>query len=377
MHQCKLELYSKDVQEIIYGLVKIYDEYCSNIIIYGSAAQNKLTYRRINGKIEFFSDMEFYVVPKSKINENNKAFNKMLMNKSFEFLNGMSNLISIPFIDVYSVAKSFFSESEARISTYELKNNGIVLKGENLLSSLVEIDKFSYNPKIQNIEIVKGLKILLLGSYNWYFINRDYSDEEKKMFYYFLSSSFLNLLRTLLPYVGEFKLSNEERVELLDDLTIRERILLYFSQNIISQFKLILEDKTNCRFSYAIDELFIIVFEGYMSMLSMLLDCAEDEIVSKIDENKNTVFYGSKEKVNLLAQLSKFFVLALNCVKQSMLEDDIHDEIINSLIKSFDVLMECKNQSLFGLSNLDKLSKIVGQYEELEKVRWRIIGSKD
>lgn len=377
MYLEKLNGYSKEIQQIIEGLIKIYDEDCDNIVLYGSAAQNKLTYRKVNGRIEFFSDMEFYVVPKNIVNENNKEFNKVLMRKSYEFLKQCHNLKVIPFVDVCSVPKSFFYEAELRISTYELKNNGIVLKGENLLSLLPEVDVSSYNSNVQNIEIIKGLKILLLESYNWFQNNIDHSKENEEKFYYFLSSSLLNILRTLLPLIGEFKLSTEERVRLLDDKIIRERTSLYFSEESLNHFKSILKDKKNCDYSYSIDKLFTITIDGYKSILCMLLDCTEAEIIAKIEVKKNNIFYGSTEKVNLLGKLTRFFILALNCMEHSIGEEDLLDEEIDNLIISFNDLMESGSQDLTELGSLDKMSFIIEKYKKLEKIRWRIIGSKD
>ncbi|MBI9015147.1 MAG: hypothetical protein JEZ08_23140 [Clostridiales bacterium] len=377
MHLEKLYNYENEIQHIIVGLMKIYDDDCDHIILYGSAAQNKLTYRRVNDKIEFFSDIEFFVVPKNAINENDKEFNKILMRKSYEFLKECHNLKTIPFVDVNSVSKSFFSEADLRISTFELKNNGTNLKGKNLLGLLPEINKNNYNPKVQNIEIIKGLKILLLESYNWFLSNEPHSKVDEEKFCYFLSSSFLNILRTLLPLVGGFKLSTEERVDLIDDETISEEISLYFSEDTLKQFKKVLNDKNSCDYSYSPSNLFSINYDGYKSMLCMLLVCSEEMLIVKIEENKNSVFHGSSEKVDQLIQLTKFFVFALDCIKRLIDGVDILDEEIIRLISSFDDLMECRSDDLSEGKNSFKLSTILNKYKELEKKRWRIIGSKD
>ncbi len=357
--------------------MEIYDDDCNHIILYGSTAQNKLTYRKVDDKIEFFSDIEFLVVPKKEINENNKEFNKMMMRKSYEFLKGCHNLNTIPFVDVNSVSKSFFSEAELRISTLELKNHGMVLKGESLLDFLPEVNRNNYNPKVQNIEIVKGLKILLLESYNWFFSNELRSKENEEKFCYFLSSSFLNILRTLLPLVGEFKLTTEERVDLIDAETISEEISLYFPEDILKQYKKVLNDKSSCDYSYNTKNLLSITFSGYKSILCMLLGCSEELLSVKIEEKKDYIFYGPSEKINLLAQLTTFFVLILEDVIRLIDGVDILDKEINSLMSSFDELMECRSDDLSELSNSSKLSTIIAKYKELEKTRWRVIGSKD
>ena len=109
----------------------------------------------------------------------------------------------------------------------------------------------------------------------------------------------------------------------------------------------------------------------------MLLDCTEAEIIAKIEEKKNNIFYGSTEKINLLGKLTKFFILALDCIEHSIGEGNLLDEEVDNLIKSFDDLMESESQDLTELSSLKKMSFIIEKYKKLEKIRWRIIGSKD
>jgi len=361
--------YQKEIADIILGLTSLYDKDCSNIILYGSAALNKLSYKKINDKYEFYSDIEFLVVPKDRKNENSKDFRKELINRSFDFLKGFSNLETIPFVDVYPVSESFFSNGELRISTFELKHNGKNLKGNDLLDLLPDVNKDNYNLKIQNVEIVKALKIMVLESYNWFLCKDNYSEKEEYHFCYFLSSAFLNILRTLLPIFGYFKLTTEERVNLISVLKKDLQITTYFPEYTLNQFEEVLKEKDGCHFYRNPRELFSLSFAGYKSLLCLLLNSNEDLLISELKNNKNNIFSGTELKIEQLSLLTCFFISALSCIDNLINHNGISDVDIERLTKFFD--------ELIAGANAYKLMNIINKYGELERKRWKIIGSKD
>ncbi len=361
--------YPNEIKKILEGLVSIYDGSCLNIVAYGSTAVGGLSYLEKDGKYDFLSDIEFIVVPKSKENEYSKSFRKNLMKKSSDFLKTVSSLINIPFVDVYPVSREYFKNLDPRISTFELKNNGKIIKGDNLLKLIKQVDINNYNPRIQNIEIVKALKILVLESRNWFFNFDDTSDINYRWFCYFLNSSFLNILRTMLPIFGHFELSLNERVNLLHKVVNENKLDNYFSKDVLEYFDVAIKEKYSGIFSKSPKELFVLCFKGYKGLLRMLLTCSEKELSSKIQERKFEIFYGEDNKIKQLADLTCFFLSILDCIYQWIDGGIIKDLLIDKAINNFDVLSSGHN--------VYKLMCLMDKYSELEKTRWRIINSKD
>lgn len=361
--------YPEEIKNVLNGLINLYDDECSNIILYGSAAINKLSYIKNNNKYDFLSDIEFIVVPKDRKNEDNIKFRKMLMEKSHTFLKELSYIGIIPFVDVYPVSKDYFSTMKRRISTFELKNSGKVIKGENLLALLPDVNANNYNAKAQNIEIVKALKILILESRNWFFNSDNHTNPSQAQFCYFLSSSFLNILRTLLPLYGCFELSAEDRVNALSNICENVHINHYFSEHTLNQFKYILEEKSKGTFLHTPKELFELSFTGYKSLLCMLLNCTKDSLTSEIENKKNDIFDGPQEKIQLLAILTCFFITVLDCISKLINKKAVFDSEIEKATHYLDQLIAGENAC--------KLMSIMDKYSELEKSRWRIINSKD
>ena len=226
--------YPNEISNMLNTLINIYDKECKSIILYGSTAHNGLTYRKIKNQFEFLSDIEFIVVPNDSVNEDNKEFEKKLMKKSFDYLKENSSIVFPPYVDVNSVSKDFFIKAQLRISTFELKNNGKVVKGDNLLKLLPTVNQNNYSYKVQNIEIVKALKILLIESNKWFLCEDSYFNQKyEEQFCYFLCSSFLNILRTLLPIFGIFELTNQERVNQVLKLKNNKTVLKFFSENLL------------------------------------------------------------------------------------------------------------------------------------------------
>jgi len=352
--------YPEEIMNIITGLANLYDKDCLNIILYGSTALNKLSYKQINDKYRFYSDIEFIVVPKEKKNENDKAFRKELMNKSFDYLKGLNRFESIPFVDVNSVSESFFRDAQLRISNFEIKNNSIVLKGNNLLALMPDINKDNYNFKIQNIEIVKALKILTLESNKWFLYKNDFSEKDKENFCYFLSSCFLNVLRTLLPYKGAFKLTTKERVHTVSEAPISNCVKEYFSK--------VWKDKCNLCFSLSPEELFSLSFIGYKNLLCLMLDVDDKDLLSAL-KRKPDIFYEDID-VELLVLLTCFFISSLENIYCSI--NDIKP-CIKKTEQYFDELLSYVDLKRTSYS----LKDMINEYGILEKDYWKIIGSKD
>lgn len=366
----KLNLnYPDEINKILEGLVSIYDECCSNIIVYGSTAINNLSYLENKGKYNFLSDMEFIVIPKKKENEYSKSFRKSLMKKSSDFLKTVSCLENIPFVDVYPVSKEYFENLDPRISTFELKNNAKIIKGDNLLALIKKVDINNYNSKIQNIEIAKALKILVLESRNWFFNFDSTSNIDYKWFCYFLNSCFLNILRTLLPIFGYFESTLDGRLNALHKIVNDNKLCHYFSKDVLDYFNISVEEKHTGTFRKSPKELFILCIKGYKSLLRMILNCDEKEVQLKIHERKFEIFSGEKWKINQLADLTCFFISLLDCIYEWIDQGSIKDLNMNKAIDNFDILSSGHN--------VYKLMCIMDKYSELEKTRWRIINSKD
>lgn len=50
----KLNSFDKDIRDIIYGLINLYDSECSEIILYGSTAKNELSIKENDNGLDIF-----------------------------------------------------------------------------------------------------------------------------------------------------------------------------------------------------------------------------------------------------------------------------------------------------------------------------------
>ena len=361
--------YDKKINDILMDIYKILDRECSHIFLYGSTSIGKLSYKINGDKVDFYSDIELIVIPKDKKNENNKEYKKKLMGDMLVYIKSNENIGRLPFIDINPVSDDFFHNTQIRISTYELKHNAICLKGENLLESIIDVNPENYNYKIQNIEIVKGLKVLLIESYN-FFVNRDTTSVlDFERYNYFLNSSYLNVLRTLLPLYNRFELTIEDRVNAISDLRNDKKIVKYFGRNVLNNFGVLAENKRNCEFVTSSDEFFSDTVDLYMNLLSFILECDNSELVDMVYNKKDILFCGEDWKVEMLADLTVFFLNSLQALKELVISCNLSNEKIELIKKSYDKL-------LYG-ENAFEFKRIVEDYIAMEKDRWKIIGSKD
>jgi hypothetical protein len=361
--------YPQAIKDIIVGLSDLYDEDSLGIILYGSAASNRLVYTITDHKYEFFSDIEFLLIPNNRKNIGNKNYRKEMIRKSSDYLKALPFISQAPFVDVYPVDESYFSKSQLRISTFELKRTGKILKGKNYLELLPNVSKGNYNPAIQNIEIVKALKILLIESNHYFLHNDEPSEREQSRFCYFLYSSYLNILRTLLPWFGYFKPSIEERVALIPCLKKEIRVSKYFSEEQLNKFIDIANHKQKGIFNDNPKELFVSTFEGYKTLLCCLLESDRESLIKNIEQRKEAIFWGSEVKKNQLVLLTRFFIKSLNCLECLNNGSKITNQSINEVEACFDELISGHNAY--------RLLNIIDKYTLMEKDRWKIIGSKD
>lgn len=361
--------YNEKVRDIIIGLCEIYDKECSHIFLYGSGALNKLSIKEADGQMYFYSDIEFIVIPKDKENENNKQFKKKMMDKSFDYVKSKASIRKAPFIDVNPVSREFFEKAQKRISIFELKNNAVCIKGDNLLHLLPDISTENYDFRIQNIEVVKGLKILLMESYKYFFCFDNTSQNNEDEFSYFLSSSYLNILRTLLPMFDIFALTIEDRVSEIQTIKKNPRIIHFFSNQMLDEFERVAKSKEKCNFAMKNKDFFVLVYDTYKSLLCLILDCDKYNLMEAISDRRNEIFFGDEIKVEMLSRLTIFFISTLNCIEELVISNHIDGISLKNAKNRYDDLVYGKNTFEF--------MQIMENYTKMEKSRWKIIGSKD
>lgn len=360
---------SVKIKEIIRALCVFLDSECSEIFLYGSAASNDLVYLIENDQLFFLSDIEFIVILKQDHNKNLKEYGKKISNACYEYLKSRSDIGKAPFVDVNVVSRDYFRNLQMRISTFELRENGKCLKGENYLEYLPQIGTEQYNPMIQNIEIIKGLKILLLESYKYFLCCDNTAISNSLSFCYFLSSSFLNILRTLLPLYGKFVSTSEKRVFEIGKLKNDVKIKRHFSNDVMENFGKIYSQKRQGKFSNTPKELFLVTYKAYKELLCLILDCNESVLTTRLAEKKDEIFWGDQAKKDMLADLANFFISALECLNKMIIDEGVSLTDLKRVEIGFDRLLATENAFRFA--------EIMEHYTKMEKLRWKIIGSKD
>lgn len=361
--------YPEEILNILNDLADIYSKYCETVVLYGSTSRNELVYIEKNGKIDFVSDIEFIVIPRDNKNANNKAFRKYLTKLSDDYFIDHPHVVRPPHIDVHPVSIEFFVHAQNRISTFELKSTGIVIKGNPVIDMLPDVNAENYDGKIQNIEIIKNLKILMIESNQWFLCSDNHSKEYERYFRSFLASSYLNILRTLLPQFGIFEYAGSERVKKVKAIAEYDKFQKYFTKESIELFNSIYIQKKTADFSYSPEQLFNITYDSYKQLLEFLMEENSDEdLITKIENHKEQLFDGSMSKIDLLAKLTKFFIASLDNIKKLINGDIVTNTDVDKMKELYDDLI-CGERA-YDVMN------IINDYTRMERIRWDVIGSK-
>lgn len=220
-----------------------------SIILLGSAARDELSVRSISPhKIELFSDYECMVVmEKRPFSAQRQALQTQLLQLEQE----INNPNPLFHIDVILREEKRLKALQPIIFTYEMKANGKLLYGEDILSQVPTVTLANLDLKNTNEILYKRLWALLLHLPETFINRHSMNIAEKRVTGYILCRNALDITTVLLPHQEILLPTYQQRVLKLEE----SYASLDFSSDFGSEFPEFLQTCLKLRQTLQFDDL--------------------------------------------------------------------------------------------------------------------------
>lgn len=175
-----------------------------------------------------------------------------------------------------------------------------------------------------------------------------------------------------MPLNGKFLYNGNERVEALLELKKDIKIINYFGIEFTENIKIIYNNKIDTANFFTVNELFSLNLNSYKSLIRYILEVDNDILIEEILVNPSQIFCGDIEKLETLKYLTVFFIVILENIEKILNGKTIDNNKLEYINSIYNILLDdSKNMELLGIQEL------IENYKEMEKIKWKIIGSKD
>lgn len=186
-----------------------------SIILLGSSARDELSFQIIpSGKIELFSDYECMVVVEKRPSSDQR---QALQAKLVQLEQEINNPNPLFHIDIIVREEKRLKALQPIIFTYEMKANGKVLYGEDILSQVPPVTLDNLDLKNTNEILYKRLWALLLHLPETFITGQQMNIAEKRVTGYVLCRNALDITTVLLPHQKILLPTYQQRVSKLKE----------------------------------------------------------------------------------------------------------------------------------------------------------------
>jgi hypothetical protein len=271
-----------------------------SIILYGSTSRGELTYS-VNGELDLYSDFEFEVVTRKKTS---KTVIERLKNRLARGKLGINNRLFHVDITFNTKAALYLKRLlDRRIANYEMKENGKILYGENIIKSMPSIN-------INNLDIGNTNELILVRLWMQLLFmptaiyGGHMSKAEEGLVKYCLARNSLELITIFLPNEGVLLPTYKSRVEYYVKNYSNNR---YFPHDYADYLYACYLTKRDLNYTYSLEEYYYHLLIGYISMIECLIKQKpqNDDIDRRVEAINN---YLSKNTIKCLndSPLSKY-----------------------------------------------------------------------
>ena len=254
-----------------------------SIMLLGSLSRGEGTWIDRENGFEMLSDIEFFTIHPSGFSDFN-SWNKILDDTRFEVFDGDMSLLF--HIDNTYVCREKLPDLERKLFTFDARNMGITVVGEDFKNLIPEIDIHNINYyDLKDIMTHRVFSVLYYG-----FPLKRSGDEIS--YQYSLAKNSLDLMTVMLVKYGQLLSGFGNRCQAIQRLNVDERIRQYF------QFCLSIKLGQTCNISFSISEmeqLFIFIsdqlYEEFKVPLHNILVNWKSIIRRNLGKIKRAVFY--------------------------------------------------------------------------------------
>lgn len=369
----KIKEQIKTVVSIIIG--DLGEESVVSIAMLGSTCRGELSFRdNIKGELELFSDYELWVITKKRYsNKISKKIKRKIKEYSKKW--AKNPLFGID-ITINSLSTFLMKgRYERRISNYELKLNGIIIYGENILERLPEWG-------IDQLDIGNTNELILKRLWNQLkytplaIVDKKETKHERELMQYVLARNSLEILTVFLPNEGILLPSFRARVHRFIE---KRGLHVYFPDKYDEFLNMCLKTKTNINFKACTLDYFKGFLEGYKSLLKYL--------GKRFSKNQSDDFFGRIYLKDGLFPKTRRFRNQLKSLFAGD-NDTIIQNVINlfkdrriSIIKVLYYINEClynilSNQREQTWENIETIKRLLNKIEkqsDKEKIDGNVI----
>ena len=249
-------------------LSHINDLKVESVILTGSTSRGELSYRATGERFIIYSDYEFLIVSKGKVDPADRdRLAKACQNLEENFSDSPLFHIDFSYIDRRSLRSS-----PHHLKHYETKENGITIYGRNLLHLMPNTTLKNLDFKDLNEILIWRLWAILLYLPNEFVRCGRVNSAKESMYKYILCRNLLDLTTWILPLKGVLLPSFRQRntylnsnfSELQDNQVISKRFLNLMNECMIGKFEL--------KFSRSLVDLYKTAIEYFLRAKEYLLN---------------------------------------------------------------------------------------------------------
>lgn len=322
---CRKFNYPDEVRSLLKEIVDILTrKEVVSIIALGSLPRGELSYRRKDGILELFSDIDLYVVTKSKVIKSDKESflkNTRDLGHRFQPKNPLFE-INIEFFILQDFKKLPF-----RVRHYETRESGEVLFGQDIKNIIMRFNQKDQDLKDTNNIILRRLFHILLylpGD----LIEGKGSDFKQDIFKYVVARNCLDIATVLLFQRGIFITTYRDRVEYIASNS--NEFIDHFGKDFPDFLIRCLNVKLNMDFSQSLASLFEDALKYFKLLLVYTLENngiglkKRDNLLPLIERSKVDIFGEAnitRTKFEFILKSSNFQTLLkrLNALSYSFL----------------------------------------------------------
>jgi len=269
MDFCDKYNYPVEIKEHIIEITRLFSSFDNvlSVILMGSTARGEFSYKVSENHLILFSDYEFFLIIKRRFYKEEEI---RLQKQLLKYEKNLSFNSPLFHISVGREMVDKIMKLPKIIRNYEMKQNGIVLYGLDLMYQLPDISLENLDYKDLNSLIYKRLRHIL------FFIPKDMSFylqdcPEAAILDYILTRNALELTTVFLPYQNILLPSYRERVHyVLDNLRESPSFMQWFHDDIRSVLELSLAVKENKIINVDRKDLYLKIIVLYLDIITFL-----------------------------------------------------------------------------------------------------------
>jgi len=264
---CDLYSYPSGIRDYLYRVfIQLELASIHSILLVGSTSRGEITYRHEMDGLDLFSDLEFFIVPKP-----GKRIDRERLRKECADLETEAPSHNMLFhIEARVIEISKPRKLPPTISTYEAKENGKIVFGDNIIPLLPTVTLGNLDLGNTNHLVLVRLTEMLLHIPKRIILGNP-SEYELFVFKYVLVRNALDIPTILLPHEGVLLPTYRQRVDFVQENYSKLKSNRFFGNDFPALLQECLVGKLEARFISSAEDLYQRGLNSYLGLLNFLV----------------------------------------------------------------------------------------------------------